>query len=142
MSIPIESLEVLIMEDNKADAEVIRYLLEETGVHNVRFVTNGEEALSLLRKEGPYSSVPRPDLIMLDMQMPRMNGKEFLEKADELIQGIYIVVISGYEKEAIGDMPHRTMIKPGTGEEIDRAAVIIKEIVGELINRHTVATLG
>ena len=126
-------LEVLVIEDNRADAEMIRILLEETGICHVRFVTNGEEAISLLKKEGEFSSAPRPDLIMLDLQMPRMNGEEFLARADDLVRGIEIVVISGYAKEAIGEMPYKLLIKPGTAQEIDQAAAIVKRIVEELV---------
>jgi CheY-like chemotaxis protein len=127
-------LEVLLVEDNRADEELVKVMLDDTSIaHNISSVSNGEEALTYLKGEGRYAAVPKPDLIFLDLNMPRMNGEEFLAKAKALIEGIYVIVISGSPVIAVSEIPHRRLVKPGTAKEIDEAVGTIKEIMQQLV---------
>lgn len=90
-------VEVLLVEDSSADAELARVTLESSKVANhLSVATDGLDALSFLRREAPYADVKRPDLILLDLNMPRMNGHEFLEvvKQDPNFRSIPVVVLT------------------------------------------------
>jgi len=73
-------VELLLVEDSVGDAELTMETLKEGRISNlnVHWVQDGEEAMRFLRREGWHSSAPRPDLILLDLEMPRMNGMEVL----------------------------------------------------------------
>lgn len=77
----IKPIDILLVEDEDDAAEITMDTLREGRVHNqVHRVEDGDEALGFLRQEGLYAGVPRPDLILLDLNMPRMNGLEVLEE--------------------------------------------------------------
>lgn len=89
--------EVLLVEDNEADAVLTREALSLAKLRNtLHHVTDGLEALAFLRREEPFASVPRPDFILLDLNMPRMGGREFLGivKADPEFRSIPVVVLT------------------------------------------------
>lgn len=78
---PLRYIEILVVEDNNADVRLIReYFKDDRMVyHNINVVNNGIEALKYLKKEGIYSHAVTPDIILLDLYMPRMNGNETLQ---------------------------------------------------------------
>jgi len=91
------AIEVLYVEDDPGDVLLTREALEHGKVHtNLHVVQDGVEAMESLRREGKFADAPRPDLILLDLNMPRMDGHEFLEKikADEQFNTIPIVVLT------------------------------------------------
>jgi chemotaxis family two-component system response regulator Rcp1 len=71
--------EILLVEDNPADARLTLEALREGQVHShLHHVPDGVEALAFLRREGSHADAPRPDLILLDLNMPRKGGREVL----------------------------------------------------------------
>ncbi|MCM8612296.1 MAG: response regulator [Candidatus Accumulibacter sp.] len=89
---------ILLVEDEPADAHLLRVALREGRVEaEVEHVVDGREALEYLRRQGGrFRSARRPDLILLDLNMPRMDGREFLTgiKEDESLRSIPVVVLS------------------------------------------------
>jgi chemotaxis family two-component system response regulator Rcp1 len=72
-------VEILLVEDNETEAEMTMETLREGRLRNhVHWVEDGEQAMEFLRREGTYADAPRPDLILLDLEMPRMGGLEVL----------------------------------------------------------------
>lgn len=97
-------IEILLVEDSPGDVRLTTEFLKEAAVpNNVRVVTDGIEALQFLRGEGEYAGMPRPDLILLDLNLPRKNGREVLAeiKSDQHLRHIPVVVLttSGAEKD-------------------------------------------
>ena len=94
MSRPVE---ILLVEDNPGDVRLTEEALKEGKVSsNLSVVGNGIEALAFLRQEGKYSSSPRPDLMLLDLNLPLKSGHEVLRelKSDPAIRNIPVVVLS------------------------------------------------
>ncbi|MDQ2732388.1 MAG: response regulator [Armatimonadota bacterium] len=90
-------IEILLVEDSSTDVLLAREALEHAKVHNqLHVVKDGVEAMAFLRKEGVYADVPRPDLVLLDLNMPRKDGREVLAevKADEHLRSIPVVVLT------------------------------------------------
>jgi CheY-like chemotaxis protein len=90
-------ISILLVEDNPADVRLTREALKEGKVRNeLNVVPDGVEALSYLRQEGKYRDARRPDLVLLDLNLPRMDGREVLRevKSDERLKTIPIVVLT------------------------------------------------
>jgi CheY-like chemotaxis protein len=93
--------EILLVEDNDNDVELTRQgFLRAKLLVNLHCVENGEKCLAFLRKQGEYQNAPTPDLILLDLNMPKMNGREVLAQmlADERLASIPVVVLSTSEE--------------------------------------------
>ena len=89
--------EVLLVDDNPADIELTSDLLSKSKRHfRVNAVSNGEEAISFLRRQGKYVDAPSPDLIILDLNLPRKDGREVLSevKADANLADIPVVIFT------------------------------------------------
>jgi two-component system, chemotaxis family, response regulator Rcp1 len=95
-------IEILLVEDSPSDIDLTREALEDTKVHNnLSVATDGVEAMAFLRKEGKYADAPHPDLILLDLNLPRKGGREVLAeiKADEKLRRIPVVGLTTSEAE-------------------------------------------
>ena len=90
-------MEILLVEDNPGDVRLTKEALKEGKVSNsLNVVVNGIEALAFLRQEGEYTSSPRPDLILLDLNLPLKNGHEVLRelKSDPIMRRIPVIVLT------------------------------------------------
>jgi CheY-like chemotaxis protein len=97
-----KAINILLVEDNLADRVLTKEALEEARIANhLHTVDDGIEALAFLRRQGPYAVAPAPDLILLDLNMPRMDGREFLEicKRDPALRHIPVVVLTTSKAE-------------------------------------------
>ena len=71
---------ILIVEDNPGDVRLIQEILNDVDIsYNLYFASDGDVALQMLKREGVYCDVPRPDLILLDMNLPKKDGKEVID---------------------------------------------------------------
>lgn len=92
-----KSIEVLLVEDNPGDVRLITEALKDARIHvHISVAQDGVEALALLRREGKYSTAALPDLILLDLNLPKMNGHEVLAtiKQDENLHRIPVVIVT------------------------------------------------
>lgn len=92
-----EPINILIVEDNPGDARLaVEALTEGKITNNISIVQDGVEAISFLRREKGYSDTPRPDLILLDLNLPKMNGKDVLAiiKNDSKLKRIPVIILT------------------------------------------------
>lgn len=95
-------IDILLVEDNPGDVRLTQEALNGGKLKNNLFVTmDGEEALTFLRRQGEYNNAPRPDLILLDLNLPKLNGHEVLAevKKDDDLKHIPVVVLTTSEDE-------------------------------------------
>ncbi len=91
------AIEILLVEDSPSDAELTVEALRDAKVHNrLSVVEDGMQAMQFLRRENEFARCPRPDLILLDLNLPRMDGRELLAavKADPAFRTIPVVVMT------------------------------------------------
>ena len=93
----MEAIEVLLVEDNEGDVRLTQEALKEGKLLiHLNVVRDGLQAISFLRREGTYAEAPLPDLILLDLNLPRKDGREVLQeiKADPVLMHIPVVVLT------------------------------------------------
>ncbi len=93
---------MLLVEDNPGDVDLAREALADSKIHNqLLVVDDGVKAMEFLRREGPYTSAPRPDLILLDLNLPRKDGREVLAeiKSDDNLRRIPVVILTSSKAE-------------------------------------------
>ncbi|MCL4111409.1 UNVERIFIED_CONTAM: hypothetical protein GTU68_032317 [Idotea baltica] len=96
-------VKILLVEDSPTDADLAIRALQQGRLNNqVTHVSDGVEAMSFLRNEGDYQTAERPDLILLDLNMPRMDGRQVLQniRADSTLKSIPVVVLTTSDQEA------------------------------------------
>jgi CheY-like chemotaxis protein len=97
-----QPIEVLLVEDDPGDVLLIEEAFADNKLlNNLNIVNDGEQALAYLRREGEYAEAPRPDLVLLDLNLPRKDGREVLQevKTDESLRTIPVVVLTTSEAE-------------------------------------------
>jgi two-component system, chemotaxis family, response regulator Rcp1 len=132
---PLRPIEMLLVEDSPTDVLLAKEALEYSKISNkLHIVRDGVEALAFLRREGKYQDAPRPDLILLDLNLPRKDGREVLAdiKIDEELKRIPVVVLTTSEDqrdvfESYGHHANCYIVKP---VDFDKFASVIKEIEG------------
>lgn len=93
----VNPIEILLVEDSPADVRLTREALKEEKLHNnLSVVNDGVEAMAFLRREGKYAKAMRPDLILLDLNLPKKDGQEVLReiKNDEDLKVIPVVILT------------------------------------------------
>ena len=98
----MEQIDILVVEDNPGDARLIEEVLHvNKNNYHLHLVQDGVEAINFLRKEGKFSNSPRPDLILLDLNLPKKDGREVLSeiKSDLSLRLIPVVVMTTSQAE-------------------------------------------
>jgi two-component system, chemotaxis family, response regulator Rcp1 len=98
----VQGIEILLVEDNPGDVRLTREALRDGKiVNNLHVAENGVEALAFLRREGKYQDAVRPELILLDLNLPKKDGREVLAeiKADKDLKRIPVVILTSSEAE-------------------------------------------
>jgi len=93
----VKPITILLVEDNPGDADLAREALDNSKFNNnLQVVDDGEKAMAFLHREGPYSDAPRPDLILLDLNLPKKDGRQVLAeiKADPELMRIPVVILT------------------------------------------------
>jgi chemotaxis family two-component system response regulator Rcp1 len=94
--------ELLLVEDNYGDVLLTREAFRSAKLsNNLAVAGDGEEALMMLRRQGPYAAQPKPDLVLLDLNLPRMDGREVLKtvKSDPVLRTIPVIVLTSSKAE-------------------------------------------
>jgi two-component system, chemotaxis family, response regulator Rcp1 len=96
------AVEILLVEDNPGDVRLTREALKEGKVrNNLHVVEDGVKAVAFLRREAPYENAVRPDLVLLDLNLPKKGGREVLEevKGDPVLRNIPVVILTSSQAE-------------------------------------------
>jgi len=130
-----QPVEILLVEDNPGDVRLAQEALRDSDVaSNLTVAVNGEDALAFLRRQGKYSEAPRPNLILLDLRLPKKQGLEVLAeiKADPVLRSIPVVVLTASDAsddilKAYDLQASCYVTKPEDPDEFDRAMKSIKD---------------
>ena len=98
----VKPINILLVEDNPGDADLAREALEGSKINNaLHVVDDGEKAMWFLHREGVYAEVPRPDLILLDLNLPKKDGRQVLAeiKEDDDLKRIPVVILTTSQAE-------------------------------------------
>ena len=96
-------IEILLIEDNPGDVDLTKFALKKAKmVNNVSVAIDGEDAMAFLRREGKHAEAPRPDLVLLDINLPKKSGMEVLAemKTDDGLRRIPVIILTTSEAEA------------------------------------------
>ncbi|MDG4555492.1 MAG: response regulator [Candidatus Competibacter sp.] len=99
---PGQPIEILMVEDNPGDARLAEEALRDSRVlNNLNVAPDGEQAMHYLRQQGRFAGAPKPDIILLDLNLPRKDGREVLAeiKADAVLRRIPVVILTTSESE-------------------------------------------
>ena len=129
----IKPIEILQVEDNPADVRLTKELFRETKVpNNLHVVSDGAQAMAFLKQQGKFAKVPRPDLILLDLNLPKKDGCKVLAeiKADRKLMNIPVVIltISWAEEDILKAYNLHANCYITKPIDLDRFAKVIKSI--------------
>ena len=102
MAVQPKTADILLVEDNPGDVRLTSEALKDSRIRNrLHVVENGVEALSFLRRQGDYAGAPRPDLILLDWNLPKKSGQELLQeiKSDQDLRTVPVLVLTTSRSE-------------------------------------------
>lgn len=95
--------EILLVEDNPADVRLTQEIIRDADIPSrLHIARDGEQAMAMLRQQGDFADTPRPDLILLDLNLPRKDGREVLAeiKADESLRSIPVIILTTSKSES------------------------------------------
>lgn len=126
---------ILLVEDNAADLRLAQEVLKESGLsHELLVARDGEEAMQILRREGAFTTAKRPDLVLLDLNLPRKHGREVLAeiKSDPLLLSIPVLILSTSKADSdvrscYASHANGYLTKPTSFEEFGRLAGLIRD---------------
>jgi len=98
----VRPIEILLVEDNPGDVDLTRMALEDSKIYNLlSVVDNGVDAMDFLKRKGKYTNASRPDLVLLDLNLPRKDGREVLNeiKSDDNLKRIPVVILTSSKDE-------------------------------------------
>jgi len=129
-------VQVLLVEDSQADVALTVSAFRDALIHgHIDVVTNGEEALDFLRRTGKHANAAIPDLVLLDLNIPRIDGFEVLEemKNDPKLKSIPVIVVSGSDREEDQARAYKLqiaayLVKPADKDKYFSAVRSIKEL--------------
>lgn len=138
MSGDTELLQVLVVEDDPGDVELIRSAFAEHSIAStLHHVGDGADALAYLRRQGRFASAPRPDLILLDLNMPRVDGRQVLDavKADDDLKSIPTIVFTTSSSTAdvvfsYAAHANAFVTKPNDWSDYERVVIAIRNFFG------------
>lgn len=126
-------VEILLVEDNPGDERLTREALKEGKVYsNLHWAKDGVEALEFLRRQGPHRDAPRPDIILLDLNLPKKDGREVLSdiKNDDALKHIPVVVLttSKAEEDVLRSYELHANCYVTKPVDLDKFIVVVKSI--------------
>lgn len=129
----LKSIDILLAEDNIGDIRLTEEAIKESKLKiNLHVVMDGEEAMKYLRKEGKYADEPRPDLIILDLNMPKKDGRQTLAeiKADQKFKKIPVVIltISKAENDVLQSYEHHANCYITKPLDLDKFVEVVKTL--------------
>lgn len=144
----VAEIDILLVEDNPGDVRLTREAFKEGMLHNkLHVVMDGEAAIAFLRREGEYKDAIRPDLILLDLNLPKMNGREVLSaiKQDPDLKRIPVVVLttSQDENDIVESYKHFAssyIVKPVSMEKFIKVVSSFKQYWLSVVKLPAVAT--
>ncbi len=128
-------LEILLVEDSIADATLIAKILAQAKIsHNLRIVEDGVEAISFLHREGRYDKMPRPDIIFLDLHLPKKDGLGVLAeiKSEPSLRNIPVIILTASASQEDITKCYQMnancyLTKPSTSEDFCRTVKVIED---------------
>jgi chemotaxis family two-component system response regulator Rcp1 len=132
---PVHPIQILLVEDQPADVRLTKEVLADGKVANdVHVANDGEQAMAFLRRQGEFANSPRPDLVLLDLNLPRMDGREVLAaiKSDPDLMAMPVIVLttSSAERDVLDAYEHRAnayVTKPIDLDEFVAAVASIEQ---------------
>ena len=133
MKILDKPVEILLVEDNEGDVGLIEEVFEEAKIrNNLHVAEDGEEAILFLHGEGKFSGSPRPDIILLDLNLPKKDGREVLReiKEDNNLKNIPVVILttSGAEKDILRSYALHSNAYVTKPLDFDQFIMVVKSI--------------
>lgn len=134
MAGPNAFADILLVEDNPGDARLVEEMAAESALDpTIHTVTDGADAVDFLHQRGAYADAPRPDAILLDLHLPRMDGEDVLAELTDDLEEIPTIVLSGSQQGAslklddVEDDVDACVIKPLDPEGLEELAATICE---------------
>ncbi len=134
-------MKILLVEDEAAQANLIATLFKETGLlHSIYRCSDGEEAMDFLHQRNQFSDAPIPDLVLLDLNLPRKDGREVLKelKSDPMFKHIPVVILTTSSnqldiRESYGFHANSFIVKPSELSQLEKIIKSISEYWAEVV---------